>query len=49
MVLLFTLVAVAIAVTVVENKNSYAYMFVTGQCFAKPIPDICHRGRGGWR
>jgi hypothetical protein len=46
--LLFALVAVAIAGTVMENKNSYAHLFVTGQCFGTSIPDICHRGRGGW-
>ena len=43
---LFVLVLIAIAAAIYGAPNSYAHLFLTGQCSHDPMPSACHpRGR----
>jgi len=41
--LLSGLFAIGIILTVARTDGSYVHAFVTGKCFTKPLPHVCHR------
>ena len=49
-VVIWIALATAVGLAVVSEPQSYAHLFLTGKCFAKPEPRHCHPkvgSRGG--
>jgi hypothetical protein len=46
---LFILVLIGLAVGIYSAPNSYAHLYLTGQCNHEPMPAACQpRSRRGW-